>query len=373
VTTIRDVAAESGFGVGTVSRALNGDLGVRPETRELVLGAAQKLGYRRNGLARALRQRTSRTVGLMVPDLQNEFFMAGAQVAQDRLAEAGFGLIVGCHKDDRLVDTAILESLVDRHVDALLHAPCGNPATTELLRSNPGLVVVEFGRSSGRDDVDSVTGDDAAGAVAIVDHLAGLGHKRIALVTGPPALSTSAARLAGFRAGLRASGLHRRDCPIYQGPYTPAAAEDAAAQLLKEHPDVTAIFAASSRGASGVLRALRKLGISVPGGMSLAGFLNADWYDLVQPGLTCYRVPVAGMGTAAVSLLLGRIGGSDIGPPQHLVLRGELVVRQSTAPPREGPLQLGQSADGANDQGDVGRDPRSAETDAAALVTIATA
>jgi LacI family transcriptional regulator len=340
VTTIREVAQASGFGQGTVSRALSGDPRVRPATRAHVIAVAERLGYRPNAVAQALRTKSSRTVGLVVPDLQNEFFMAGAEIVQDRLAESGYRLVVGCSNNKDELDQAILQSLAERRVDAILHVPCTPLGSTWLRAAFPDLPVVEFGRRSSRDDVDSVIGDEEIGAAKVVAHLAAQGHSRIALITGPSALSTSEARTRGFRRGLRTAKLPLRQCPISSVEFTPQAAENAVEGLLRQQPDVTAIFAATSRGAAGVMRALHRRQISVPDDMSVVGFLDPEWFDSVQPRVTCYRLPLDEMGTAAAVLLVERLSQAAPRRPQRLVVSGQLMVRESTASPRSATAEL---------------------------------
>lgn len=334
MATIREVAIAAGYGQGTVSRALSGDPRVRPETRARVIAVAERLGYRPNPVAQALRTKSSRTVGLIVPDLQNEFFMAGAEVVQDRLAESGYRLVVGCSKNKERLDQVTLESMAERRVDAILHVPCTPSGSTWLRTAFPELPVVEFGRRSSRDDVDSVIGDDEIGAAKVVAHLAAQGHSRIALITGPQELSTSAARTRGFRRGLRAAKLPLRQCPIASVEFTPQGAENAVEDLLHLRPDVTAVFAATSRGAAGVMRALHRRQLSVPDDMSVVGFLDPEWFESVQPRLTCYRLPLDQMGTAAAALLVERLNRTAPHSPRRLVVSGQLMVRESTAPPR---------------------------------------
>lgn len=324
----------SGVGLGTVSRALNGDPRVRPETRARVIAVAEQLGYRPNVLAQAMRTKSSRTVGLIVPDLQNEFFMAGAEVVQHRLAESGYRLIIGCSDNQDHLDRNILQSMAERRVDAILHVPCTPSGSTSLRETFPDLPVVEFCRRSSRDDVDSVIGDEEVGAADVVTHLVGLGHKHIALITGPTTLSTSEARIRGFRRGLQAAKIPLRHCPIASVEFTSHAAENATEELLQRHPEVTAIFAASSRGTAGVMRALHHRRLAVPEQMSVVGFLDPDWFDSVQPRVTCFKLPLGQMGTAAAVLLVERLNHAVPRRPRRIVIPGELLVRDSTAPPK---------------------------------------
>jgi LacI family transcriptional regulator len=337
MATLKDVARETGLGIGTVSRALSGHPRVSPATRTLVQETADRLGYQSNALARALRQNRSNAIGLVIPDLENEFYTSGAAILQNLLAAEGYRLIVCCSGNDPVVDGELLNSLVERRVDGIAHVPCSREGSAAIRKSNPGLPVVEYARRSAAEEVDSVTGDEERGMAALVGHLAELGHTRIALISGPPGLSTTASRVAGFEAACRQFRLRRRDCPELSGPYDVAWGKTATARVLEAHPDVTAIIASSARSALGMLKELHGAGIRVPEEMSVVGFLNPEWFDVSQPALTTYDLPLKEMGDMAARLLLQRLGGgADDRAPRTVRFDGRLVVRESTGAPRSG-------------------------------------
>ncbi|MFE2041453.1 LacI family DNA-binding transcriptional regulator [Streptomyces sp. NPDC059477] len=341
---LKDIAKETGLGLGTVSRALSGAPRVSPATRRKVMEAAQRLGYQSNGLARALRQSQSHSVGLVIPDLENEFYTSGAAILQDVLATQGYRLLLCCSNGDPETDAALLMSLVERRVDGIAHTPCGPDGARSIRRLNPTLPIVEYARRSELDSVDSVTGDERGGSAEIVEHLARLGHRSIAMIAGPPALSTTVARTEGFEEACRRLRLRKRDCPRLSGTYDASWGEEATLRILREHPDVTAIYASSSRMALGVLRTLHRLGVGVPGDMSVAGFLNPLWYEVAGPPLTTYELPLKDMGDMAARLLLQRITettGDALPEPRTVRFEGRLITRESTARPRTAPLASG--------------------------------
>jgi LacI family transcriptional regulator, galactose operon repressor len=338
VTTLKDVAKHTGLGLGTVSRALSGHPNVRPETRRKVEEAARLLGYQSNGLARALRRNRSCSIGLILPDLENEFYTTAASVVQGLLADEGFRLVVSCSNNSPEVDLELLNSLVENRVDGIVHVPCTAEGSDAIRRANPQIPVVEYARRSHARGVDSVIGDDERGSAEVVRHLAGLGHRRIAMIAGPPELSTTADRVRGFQEACEKAKLPKRGCPVLFGPsYGARWGETATNEILAKHSEVTAIFASGSRGALGVLKALREQGLSAPTDMSVVGFLRPAWLDISDPPLTSYALPLERMSTMTASLLLDRVRGRRVvETPEPNVMRfeGRLVIRESTAPPR---------------------------------------
>jgi LacI family transcriptional regulator len=341
MATLKDVARETGLGIGTVSRALSGHPRVSPETRRLVEETAKRIGYQSNALARALRRSESKAVGLVIPDLENEFYMTGAAILQDVLTAQGYLLVLCCSTNDPATDARLLASLAERQVDGIAHVPCSPEGSTAIRALNPRLPVVEYSRRSASDAIDSVTGDEERGADAVVAHLAELGHSRIAMIAGPSGLSTTDDRTSGFENACRRLRLRQRDCPVLHGPYGTDWGREATTRILREHQDVTAIFASSSRLAMGVLEALHQNRVRVPEDMSVVGFLKPEWFDIVSPPLTTYDLPLKEMGGMAAQLLLQRIReGTDPAArePRTVRFEGRMVVRESTAPPRGEPI-----------------------------------
>ncbi|MGW3627256.1 LacI family DNA-binding transcriptional regulator [Streptomyces sp. NPDC000880] len=341
MANLKDIAKETGLGLGTVSRALSGAPRVSPATRRRVEEAAERLGYRTNGLARALRQSQTKAVGLVIPDIENEFYTSGAAILQEVFAAQGYRLVLCCSNNDPATDAELLTSLVEQRVDAIAHTPCSPDGAKAIRRMSPNLPIVEYARRSELDAVDSVTGDEQHGSAEIVEHLAQLGHTSIAMITGPAGLSTSKARVAGFEDACRRLRLRKRDCPQLTGSYDADWGKNATLRILRDHPGVTAIYASSSRIVLGVLETLHRLEVSIPDQMSVAGFLNPLWYEIADPPLTTYELPLKEMGDMAARLLLQRINAGDGSAPRDprtVRIEGRLIVRKSTGKPRTGPL-----------------------------------
>lgn len=338
MATLKDVAREAGVGIGTASRALSGHPRVSPETRRRLEDVAEKLGYQSNGLARALRSNESRTIGLVIPDLENPFYTSCAAILQGVLAEQGYRLLLCCSNNDPVTDGRLLRSLVESRVDGIAHVPCSDAGSSVIRELNPRLPVVEFARRSEASDADSVVADEREGSSAIVNHLVSLGHRKIAMIAGPAHLSTTAARTAGFQAAIRRHRLPARACPMLEGPnYDERWGSEATDMLLTEYPDVTAIFASSSRLVLGALKAARQRDIHIPADISLAGFLNPSWLEVSCPTITTYELPLRKMGAMAAQLLLKRIRDNKTqrwDEPATVRIEGRLVIRDSTSMPR---------------------------------------
>ncbi|GAB2995605.1 LacI family transcriptional regulator [Amycolatopsis acidiphila] len=322
--------------MATVSRALSADSAsfqIRPETRQHVLETSAALGYRPNDLARALLQQRTSVIGVIVPDIANPFYTGVVRGIEDVASEAGYRMVL-CNTDrepDRL--DKYLETLVSSRVDGVLIA--GGAADTPLdvdvfTRYHTKVVVV------GRHDVacPSVQLDNVAAGAAITAHLAGLGHRRIALIAGPGDSRTMRDRLEGYRSALRAHGLPQLDELIRRGELDEDSGYRAAGELSTMDVPPTGIVTLNDRMAVGALAALHDRGISVPQKVSVTGFDDVSFASYVRPKLTTVSVPTYRIGTTAAELLLSALRGEpDSDGGKRVVLPTEVVIRDSSAPP----------------------------------------
>ncbi|OPX10784.1 hypothetical protein B1790_10535 [Mycobacterium sp. AT1] len=332
---LRDVAERAGVGVGTASRAMSGRGYVEAETRQRIMAAADELGYRPNSVARALRESKTRVVGLLLPDLANEFYTESAAMLQHVLAEADFDLIVSASGNDPAVEARGLQSLLDRRVDGIIHVPVNPQAAVP--KSVP---VVQLNRHSMPLQVDAFVADDAFGIGELTRLALEAGHADIAFIGGAPVHSTSAERLNAFRSGVLAAGLveNSTSAPrfrILAGEFTSQWGRDALHSLHADPP--TVIVAASSRIALGVLHACRDLQISVSAQLSLVAHGNPEWYEAFSPAITCYAPPLAEIGRAAATAILNHIGEPTdrlrTTAPTVTKLHGDIRIRGSLVEP----------------------------------------
>jgi LacI family transcriptional regulator, galactose operon repressor len=331
--TIVDVAKAARVHPSTVSRVLNrrGELNLLPATRQRVVAAAARLGYRPSALARSLRLRRTFTLGMLVPNIDNPLFPPIIKGAEDTAQSRGYNLILCNTEDSSEREDSYLRVLRERQVDGVLIASSFMAESTiaELRRDKFPFVLVNRG-SRGGDDL-AVLVDNQMGVTEVIDHLVDLGHRRIGIVAGPQTTLTGQQRLAAAKAALR-----RRRVPF--DPALVAIAEGfqqeagyrAARRLLVGDDPPTAIFGANDLVALGALRAAREAGLGCPDQVSLVGFNDIPFAEFFGPPLTTVHVPQREMGVQAAIMLISQIEGTAI-QSRRVVMDVHLVARGSTA------------------------------------------
>jgi len=329
--TLRDVAQMVGVHLSTVSRALDPRTRhlITPELAERIRSAAQELSYRPNAQAYSLRTRRSHSIGVLVPDITNPIFPPMVRGLEDVLAPRHYVTLVVNTDDDGGKTQDALNMLRGRGVDALVVA-CAlrdDPMLAGLLAAHVPVIAVN--RVAELTGLGGVVHDDAQGMAALVAHLVGLGHRRIAHIAGPGALSTGASRLATFHAALAVHGLAADPACIAQSQrFSEAEGERCAEVLLQAKPRPTAIVGGNDLLALGALRALRRHGLSCPHDISITGYNDMPFVDRLDPPLTTVRIATYEAGRIAAGLALRQIEGEAPAPIETLPV--ELIVRGST-------------------------------------------
>src|SRR5512138_1759090 len=332
--TVLDVAKRAGVAPITVSRVINNSGYISQTTRERVEAAVKELGYVPNTLARGLRSKKTRTLALLVTDITNPYFTLMARGVEDAAAASNY-TVVYCNTDEsEAKEEKYANILAQRQVDGVLLVPaCGNVKTIKFLLSNDIHVVTLDRRVSGV-KIDSVRSDSEDGAYHLVKLLIQLGHKRIAMITGPKDVSTSIDRVTGYRRALIEAGLSNKELTYYGG-FNQESGYEFTKQALTQSPRPTAIFGANNFIAIGITKALRDFKVEVPEDVSIVAFDDFPESMLVAPFLTFVEQPAYEMGRMATELLLKRIAGELTAGCQKLVLPTKIVERGSTAPNRE--------------------------------------
>ena len=332
--TLRDVARVAGVHPGTVSRALN------PQTRGLVnertarrvLEAAEELGYRPNPIARGLRTNRSHTIGVLVPDLMNPLFAAVVRGIEDGLREAGYTPLIANTDNDATRERVAYEAMSARQVDGFIAATAVRDHWLLADQVGAGAKVVLVNRRVDSDAIPAVTGNDHEGIRLAVEHLAELGHRRIAHVAGSQALYTGWSRHRGFLDAMRARRLEvDPGLVVFSDAFNEREGARCCGELLDRRRDFTAIVAGNDLLALGCYDALEERALRCPEGVSVVGYNDMPFVERFRPPLTTVRVPHYELGATAAALMLEQLRSREA-PPRQLELAPELVIRGSTAP-----------------------------------------
>jgi DNA-binding LacI/PurR family transcriptional regulator len=326
---LAEVAKKVGVSEATVSRVLNGKPGVSQTTRDAVLTALDVLGYER---PTQLRGERARLVGLVLPELQNPIFPALAEVVGGGLAQQGFTPVLCVRGAGGLSEASYVRMLLDQHVSGMVFAG-GNFAEADsahdhyellLERGVPAVLVNAAAEHLG---YPRVCVDDAAAVEQALGHLLSLGHRRIGLIIGPDDHMPSRRKLAAFTAGAARAGIDTAGA-VEHTMFTVEAGHASGARLVQA--GITGIVCGNDPLALGAIRAVRRLGMSVPGDVSVVGYDDSALMTCTDPPLTTVRQPIDALGRAVVSTLVQQVDGGTVASAE-LLFEPELVVRGSTA------------------------------------------
>jgi len=330
---IRSIAKHLGVSLSTVSSVINSTGYVSPEMRERISSYLREVDYQPNLVARNLRRRETRMIGLIVPDLSNTFYSWISRGAEDFLLSRDYQLIVADSREDWARQRDYLMSFSRMRTDGILLVPSAASdeqiaSISALLRGQP-LVYID--RSPVQQSVDAVLIDNHKAAFDATEHLIRKGHRSIAILTEPLNLLCAADRLEGYRDALAAHGMRENPEWVYDGGNTKLSAYHAGLKLLSEHRQLTAAVICNNLMTLGFLDALRERDISCPEKFSLISFDECEWSQYVCPSLTTIEQPAAQIGATAAQLLLSRLGGRSMDAPSTVLMGFQLIERASTA------------------------------------------
>ena len=332
MVTIKDVAREAGVSLGTASQALRDSPAVRDATRRRVRAVATLLRYQPSALARGLVTRRTHSVGLLISDITNPFFIRAVRAVEDAAQENGYNVILCNTDEDPAKETQYLRVLMEKRVDGIILATTAGslPAVRDVRWRRIPLVL--FDRELPQVAADTVKVDSVRGGRLATEHLLQLGHRRIAIIHGPVVRSTGAERLEGYLLAMRTAGLRPDPALIREGNFKQDSGRDLARQLLDLAPPPTALFCTNNLMTVGALQTLGERGIRIPQDLSLVGYDDMEWWTLTHPPLTTVGQPVYELGREAMRLLLAQIAGPRR-RAQRVVLKPELLRRASCGPP----------------------------------------
>ncbi|QTE28279.1 LacI family DNA-binding transcriptional regulator [Pengzhenrongella sicca] len=324
MTTMGDVARAAGVSVSTVSHVVNETRPVRAATRSAVLAAIDAVGYRRNSLARALATSRTRTVGLAISALSNPYFGGLVHAIEARLSAAGYSLVLADTHDDVHREAAVLGQMLERRLDGILLAPAAGAADGSLpvvLATGTPLVLIDRFAAVPCDQIAPANREPSR---LLTAHLAELGHRRVAVVAGLEGLHSSVERLDGYRAAVAAAGLDDDPSLTVAGGSSQEQAHAGVRALFAGPGRPSAVVVLNNAMTIGTLRALRELGLAVPGDVALVCYDDFEWADLFSPGLTAMAQDIPRLGAGAVELLLARLATPSF---------AELAPRRLRVPP----------------------------------------
>ena len=328
--TMADVAREVGVSMMTVSRVVNDKGDVSDATRNRVLTAIERLGYRPSSIARGLATRRTGTLGLVVPDVANPFFAELARGAEQVAYAEGYNVFLCNTDEDPRRELDMVNSLEEKRVDGIVL--CSSRLDSDDLRAvvdaHPAAVLVNRRLNGSGGRVPAVLVDDVMGGRLATDHLVRQGHRAIGLLSGPQGSRSGRCRLQGYQAVLVEAGITPEDGWVVSCGPVADAGRDAAMGLLHQHPELTALVCYNDLVAVGVLRAADELSLKVPADLAVVGFDDIPLAALVTPALTTCHITRSELGARAVGLLLDQI--RDPGArPEEITLEPRLIIRQS--------------------------------------------
>ncbi len=342
MSSIKSVAKAAGVSIATVSRVLNGTKYVSPDIRDKVLSVVEELNYRPSMPARNLRLQQTQAIGVLVPHLNDLYFCNLAFAIEKQLSAIGYSPLFASTLSDPHKEAICVDNLIQHRVEGVILVPSlpvsGAVENIQRLK-DAGIAVTLIDRAVPKLEVNQVISNNFQGGYDVARYLIGLGHKHIGMLDAGtdallPKFGPGSERIAGLQQAMRDAGLEfeSRNCIFTDEPTQAAAGYRGAFTLLRQSPEITAIFALTDACAVGALRAVYELGLSVPRDLSVVGFDDIPLASHAIPRLTTLAQPPELISKAAVDLLLNQINKSG-DSFQTVTVGTQLIVRESTAPP----------------------------------------
>jgi DNA-binding LacI/PurR family transcriptional regulator len=334
--TIKDISKALGLSTSTVSRALRDSHEISAETKRLVTEYAEKINYKPNPIALSLKERRSRSIGVMVCEIANSYFSQVINGIESVAGDNGYNVIIAQSHESFEKEIQNLQYLTSRSIDGLIISVSTQTKEFDYLKSlyEKGLPIVFFDRIVSEIDTHKVIADNYKGAYDATRHLIDCGYKRIAILNNSEILSIGKERLAGYKAALSEAG-REVDAKLIKcceyGGLKPEEVETALEDLFTSRQKPDAVLAAADKLTTGCLRFFKKKNIKVPEEVGLIGFSNSDLTELLSPPLSVIKQPAFEMGETAIQLLLKMIESKrPVNEFETIVLPAEMLLRGST-------------------------------------------
>ena len=329
-TSLKDIAEAAGISISTVSRALNNHPDISLETRNNIKQLATSMDYHPNMLAQSLVNRSTHSLGVIIPNLETTFFSSMLGGIQHVAAQSGYRVVICQSDENHMTEVANLQALMNNMIDGLLicHTLYTHTFDHIKMQMNRGIPIVQFYRVSEALDIPKIFSDDENGAFQITEHLIKKGCKKIALLLGPKALSINK-RLNGYLKALKMHGIRKDETLIKHVDFSYNAVIGAVDDWLSSEPEIDAIFSISDKCAVQIIRHLKSKKINIPQKISVCGFGNEYTGEIVEPQLTTFDVKTRQIGEAAAKLLLEQIIDKK-NKNESIMIDGEIIIREST-------------------------------------------
>jgi DNA-binding LacI/PurR family transcriptional regulator len=330
VTTIYDVARRANVSVATVSRVLGDNPTVQAQLRERVLEAAKELGYRPNRVARSLRVQKSSTIGLIISDIQNPFFLSVVRAVEDIAYDNSYSIFLCNSDEDPEKEKLYLNLMRDENVAGVILTPAREKRTELDRELGDDIPVVTLDRRLVGSSLDSVLTNNLESAFELVNHLIASGHQSIGAILGVSDITTGRERREGYIQALASNGIAFSADYVVEVIPKAENGYNAAKQLMSLPTPPSAIFIGNGQLTLGALQAIHEQNLVIPDDIAVACFDEMPWNVLVQPGITAVAQPTYELGRVAAMLLLERIENPAL-PVREVILKNTLIIRQSSS------------------------------------------
>lgn len=329
--TINDIANALNISKSTVSRALRDEHDINPDTKRMVLEYAHENDYHPHFMARSLRSKTTRTIGVIVPAYNIPFYSIAICGIQDYAMKQGYNVMV-CHSSEQYeVEKKNVDALLAADVEGIIISVARNTELNEHIYKlkNRGIPLVMFNRVIEQFKAAKVVVDDYYGAKKMVTYILKTGCRHIAHITGPSNIALSNNRKQGYLDALKEQGIEPNPLMVVEGDFTIDSGINGMSGLFQHNTSIDAVFCVCDAVAYGAMKVIKRKGLRIPSDISVTGFTDEPMSEMVDPPLTTVKQPIYEIGESASRLLFSQLLNSETAP-EYCVLNTELVIREST-------------------------------------------
>ena len=328
--TMKDIARRTGLGLATISSYFNGG-NVREKNRIKIEEAIEELHYEVNEVARGLKTNATRTIGVVIPELNNTFCAEIITGMEDVLRSHGYATIVCDCRTDKKLEREAVEFLIRRRVDGIINMPVDEEGNHLKRFQKMGKPIVLIDRKIQGIDCDSVLVDNKKAAEDAVRYFIGRGHRNIGIIGGPEEVFTAQERMAGYYKALESAGIPVRESLIWHGDYTIQGGVRGLEELVQNNPEMTAVFVTNYEMTMGAMIGVNELGIRIPEQLSMIGFDNLQFARACNPKLTIVAQPTDGIAREVAKVMLNHLenAGETSGELFSEKLESEIIAGKS--------------------------------------------